>query len=77
MTYQLMINDRIEQLLPCPACNNQKFQWLFVKDDRHFWRCTNCHLEKQHLFDKLIRPLSKPIGDHLEDIQFLYPLPTC
>ncbi|MGK7877722.1 MAG: class I SAM-dependent methyltransferase [Xenococcaceae cyanobacterium] len=48
MTYQLMINHHIEQLPPCPACNNQKFKWLFVKDGRHFWRCTNCHLEKQY-----------------------------
>lgn len=44
---------QVEQLPPCPACNNRDFKKLFVKMERHFWRCTNCQLELQHPLPKL------------------------
>lgn len=37
-----------ERITFCPACGHEDFKKRFVKMDRHFWRCVNCGLEKQH-----------------------------
>ena len=36
------------QIPPCPACEGSDFGRRFVKNERHFWRCVSCGLEKQH-----------------------------
>jgi 2-polyprenyl-3-methyl-5-hydroxy-6-metoxy-1,4-benzoquinol methylase len=40
--------NRSTTILPCLVCQNTKFQFLFTKNNRDFWRCKVCNFETQH-----------------------------
>ncbi|MBX3290080.1 MAG: class I SAM-dependent methyltransferase [Acidobacteria bacterium] len=48
MENRLSAEHNPEPIGECPVCQNTKFKKLFSKNQKDFWKCISCGLQKQH-----------------------------
>jgi 2-polyprenyl-3-methyl-5-hydroxy-6-metoxy-1,4-benzoquinol methylase len=61
-TTRIVKRNSVANIIPCPACLNSQFRFIFTKKGRDFWRCTCCNLEKQYPL-----PTLDEIRDYYDD----------
>lgn len=42
------MTTQLQEIDPCPSCEGTRFQLLFTKKERDFWRCCGCGVERQY-----------------------------